>query len=123
MANLEGLYSILSENRAEQGCEYAVRLNPEHCIYRAHFPGQPITPGVCILQIAIDLLVRFAEKPLGLVKAKNIKFLNIIDPQKTPEATYSFNKILFEDGLWQAQVNVTAAGVTCAKLSIICKEI
>ena len=28
-----------------------LRLNPDHPIYHAHFPGNPITPGVCIVQI------------------------------------------------------------------------
>ena len=35
---------------------YEIALNAQHFIYQAHFPGEPITPGVCILQMACELL-------------------------------------------------------------------
>ena len=34
---------------------YEIALNAQHFIYQAHFPGEPITPGVCILQMACEL--------------------------------------------------------------------
>ena len=32
---------------------FKVRLNASHVIYKAHFPGMPITPGVCIIQMCV----------------------------------------------------------------------
>jgi 3-hydroxymyristoyl/3-hydroxydecanoyl-(acyl carrier protein) dehydratase len=34
-----------------------IRLNPDHAIFAGHFPGQPVVPGVCMLQIIKELLV------------------------------------------------------------------
>ena len=68
---LDDLFSIVSCHSGEDGVEYAVRLNPEHFIFRAHFPGMPITPGVCILQMCIELLGKWCGMPLVLECAKN----------------------------------------------------
>ena len=32
-----------------------ITLNPAHPIFAGHFPGNPITPGVCMLQIIKEL--------------------------------------------------------------------
>lgn len=49
-----------------------------------HFPGHPIIPGACQIQIVREL----SEKLLGcqteLTNVKNVKFVGLIDPQKTP---------------------------------------
>ena len=43
------------EDRTLGQSGFKVILNPDHLIYKAHFPGQPVTPGVCILQIIQEL--------------------------------------------------------------------
>ena len=69
---LEGvLYTVVSrEDNAA-----TVRLLPESPIYEAHFPGYPITPGVTILQMALELM-----GDRKLVSAKEIKFLSPVFP-------------------------------------------
>ena len=63
---LEGvLYTVVSK---EEGSA-TVRLLPESPIYKAHFPEYPITPGVTLLQIALELMGK------KLVGAKEIKFV------------------------------------------------
>ena len=52
-----------------------VRLLPESAVYAGHFPGYPITPGVCLVQIALELIGQD-----GLVAAKNIKFTSPVFP-------------------------------------------
>ena len=56
MKLLNDLYSIISRTDGEGRCDFTIELNPQHFIYKAHFPGEPITPGVCIMQIAKELL-------------------------------------------------------------------
>ena len=57
-----------------------IRLNPEHAIFAGHFPGQPVVPGVCMLQIIKELLEGTTGQPMQLVKASNIKFLTVLTP-------------------------------------------
>ena len=56
------------------GSSVEVRLIPESPIYKAHFPGYPITPGVTLLQIALELMGK------KLRSAKEIKFVAPVLP-------------------------------------------
>ena len=64
-----------------------VRLLPESAVYAGHFPGYHITPGVCLVQIALELIAEMAgqaghdeKTDGGLVAAKNIKFTSPVFP-------------------------------------------
>ena len=57
MKLIDSLYKVISDTRSETGHVFSIELDPEHFIYKAHFPGEPITPGVCIMQIAKELLI------------------------------------------------------------------
>ena len=123
MKLLDSLYTIVSETANESGHEFELKLNPEHFIYQAHFPGEPITPGVCIMQIAVELFEVALKTPIALNTVKNIKFLRIISPNEVTVVRYSLQKITKEDGLLKVQVTVSAAEEIYAKLSLICNEI
>ena len=69
--------------------DHTVELNPEHMIYRAHFPGNPITPGVCIIHIVKELSEGMLGHRLLLKAVNNIKFLSVIDPLKDRQVTFS----------------------------------
>ena len=123
MKLLDSLYTIVSETANESGHEFELKLNPEHFIYQAHFPGEPITPGVCIMQIAVELFEVALKTPIALNTVKNIKFLRIISPNEVTDVKYSLQKITKEEGLLKVQVTVSAAEEIYAKLSLICNEI
>ena len=57
-----------------------ILLNESHPIFKGHFPGQPILPGVCMLQIIKEIAESATRKKIQLVKAGNLKFLSFIDP-------------------------------------------
>ncbi|MCQ2067867.1 MAG: beta-hydroxyacyl-ACP dehydratase [Bacteroidaceae bacterium] len=75
-----------------------VILNPDHLIYKAHFPGQPVTPGVCILQMIQELLSEQYGTPLFISKVKNAKFINMISPVTDGRISVLFNSVIEEDG-------------------------
>jgi 3-hydroxyacyl-[acyl-carrier-protein] dehydratase len=71
------------------GIDFIIELNSEHIIYQAHFPGNPITPGVCIIQIVKELVEEKLERKFLLKKVNQVKFLNIINPLENRELTFS----------------------------------
>ena len=117
----DSLYTIVSESKGEGRHDFNIKLDPEHFIYKAHFPGEPITPGVCIMQIAKELLEVAVSEDLTLSCVKNIKFLRIISPNEVTEICYSLAKISREDDQIKVQVTVTAGEDAYAKLSLICQ--
>ena len=52
------LYTIADKRMEGSGIFYQILLDKNHFIYKAHFPNEPITPGVCIIQIAKELFCR-----------------------------------------------------------------
>lgn len=110
----DSLYHIVADKTVENGHQFDVCLNANHVIYQSHFPGEPITPGVCIMQIAVELLANLLQVSVQLVCAKNIKFMHIISPNEVPEVTYLFQKITQEAGRFQVQVTVTAPSAPLA---------
>lgn len=122
MKLLNSLYTVLSETSTDVTSQiYAIKLNDENFIYKAHFPGEPITPGVCILQIALELLQKTINLPLQVLTVKNVKFIRVIIPNETPEVTYTLQKIVIEEDIVKCQVLVTNKDEIFAKLSLICK--
>ncbi|MEI9944611.1 MAG: 3-hydroxyacyl-ACP dehydratase [Chitinophagaceae bacterium] len=55
-------------------------INAGHKIFEGHFPGQPVVPGICMMQMVKEIMEQVAEKKTKLVKAYEMKFLAIIDP-------------------------------------------
>ena len=119
----DSLYTVVSDCPIENGHEFDLKLNPEHFIYKAHFPGEPITPGVCIMQIAVELFQLALKTPVALTCVKNIKFLRIISPNDVTEVKCSLQKITREGTEAKVQVVVSAADEVYAKLSLVCNEI
>lgn len=121
MKLLDSLYSVTNEVVTDVDHSYTIKLNAEHFIYAAHFPGEPITPGVCIMQIAHELLELHLGKQLDIDTVKNVKFLRIITPTETPVVCYTLQKVSVEERLVKAQVNVSYEGNSYAKLSLVCQ--
>lgn len=103
---LEGvLYTVVSRSEGSA----TVRMLPESPIYKAHFPEYPITPGVTLLQIALELIGR------KLLSAKEIKFTAPILPGDGVLVRFDWE---YKDA---SNVNVLLFledGSQCAKMSL-----
>ena len=115
----DNLYTILSQQEEEGHPAFRVRIHPEWPIYKAHFPGHPITPGVCIVQMVQELLQTFLHRELCLRKAKNVKYLAIISPEEVSNLTITFLKIEEQpDGSLKVQAQVSGGETLYTKLSV-----
>lgn len=85
---INGFYQIVSSKDTDNELVSTVVLNKDHEIYQAHFPGNPITPGVCIVEILKTIVSEKFEKELMFNRVSNIKFLKVISPLETPEIEY-----------------------------------
>lgn len=62
-----------------------ISINKDHKIFKGHFPGNPVMPGVCMIQIIKELTEEVVGKKLFLSVSSNIKFLAIINPETHPD--------------------------------------
>lgn len=55
-------------------------VNENSEIFHGHFPGQPVAPGACMLQLVKDVLESALGCPLQLKQAGHLKFISMISP-------------------------------------------
>ena len=114
------LYTIEGQQSAEGTISYGIRLQPDHIIYQAHFPGEPITPGVCVVQIAKELLEEHLQRPLAIKAVKNVKFLAAVSPLEHPQVRYTFRQIQDTPEAVTAQVDVADGDTSMTAISFTC---
>lgn len=115
----DGFFNIETIRDIEGGFEAVLRTNPEHHIYKAHFPESPITPGVCVIQAAGELLENKLGRKLYLQSIKNVKFLMVIIPEEGKRIRYIFSNIVEDESSVKAQVVVSDDAIVYAKISLI----
>lgn len=75
-------YTITDLQVADGLAKAALEINATHKIFEGHFPGQPVTPGVCMMQMIKEITEKVLGSKTQLIRAVEMKFLSIIDPQK-----------------------------------------
>lgn len=86
MAALKDFYTVISTEKTETGIFLVhVVLNRNHEIFKGHFPGNPIVPGVCMMQMVKELTEEILQKKLAFTSASNVKFITFVNPEMTPE--------------------------------------
>ena len=91
-------YTILESQQTEQSFAALLALNAAHPIFEGHFPGQPVVPGVCMMQTIQELLEKGLQRKLLLQKASNMKFLVMINPVLQPQVNTELQYTLQDDG-------------------------
>ena len=79
MKLINELYDIIGKDGGDGQLTYQVKFRPDCFIYQSHFPGNPITPGVCLIQIATEILESEYHHTYDLRLVKSIKFKNMTD--------------------------------------------
>ena len=122
MKLINDFFYINSKTIEEESTTVEISLNPEHFIYKAHFPNLPITPGVCIIQMALEIMSDIYTQKLVLESVKNVKFLSVLQPDSTP-VVFQYTKLeKIDDTLaFKAMVQVKKQNDIIAKLSFTAK--
>jgi 3-hydroxyacyl-[acyl-carrier-protein] dehydratase len=103
MKLIDDFFSTSLVEKAVNIYNFRVILNSAHPIYGAHFPHNPITPGVCLLQIAKEIYQRHictddTEKIISSIR--NIKFLRPINPLENEEIIYKMKSEQIENSTY-----------------------
>ena len=121
---LQDFYTIKSIDKNDDH-NYVVILfiNEKHDVFKGHFPGNPIMPGVCMMQIIKELTEQITNTTLVMQSLSNVKFMALINPFVTPELRLELNITTTEDDLVKVK-NTTYFGETVAlKLGSVYKKI
>ncbi|MBE6339365.1 MAG: hypothetical protein E7069_01330 [Bacteroidales bacterium] len=78
----DSYFRILNKENIENGFRYEVSLIESHPIYQGHFPGNPISPGVCSIQMIRECTEDALNKQLCLKSINVCRFSTLLTPQK-----------------------------------------
>lgn len=122
MMLLNSLYNIIDKTATDDGWQFSLHLIPSCFIYKAHFPEHPITPGVCVIQMALELAEDILGCKLRLIGTKNVKFLSVMSPDIQTNVVYSLSIKDMEDDTVKVQAVVKSETAVYAKMSLICSK-
>ncbi|MCF1715719.1 hypothetical protein L0U88_13860 [Flavihumibacter sp. RY-1] len=93
--------------------------NAEHPIFQGHFPGQPVVPGVCMIQLVQEILEQALEKPVELVSSSQVKFLHVIDPRQFPVTDLLLQYSVTEKGTYQVSSTLMKETTNFMKMNAV----
>lgn len=82
---LNSFYTLIRQQSEGNKVSATVSFNKDHQIFAGHFPGHPVVPGVCMMQILREVMEVEVGGRLRIASGENMKFLSIINPNENPE--------------------------------------
>jgi len=115
---INDFYTLTSYNENENSLEAAIALNAAHAIFSGHFPDNPVTPGVCMLQIIKELVEKKTSKKLFMYQCSNVKFMALINPDTHPNLNIQIEAQWLEDDI--IKVKAAASFEETVALKLVC---
>src|SRR5262245_1870339 len=113
----DSLYTIKNISAENNIIEAIIELNEHHDIFKGHFPGRPVLPGVCMLQITKEILETFFQRSVQLSKADDIRFLAMVDPTQNKELKFVIQYDLSETKSMNVHAKIIKKDdVVCCKI-------
>lgn len=94
-----------------------LEINTRHKIFDGHFPGQPVVPGVCMMQMIKEILEQALARPTQLATADRLKFLTVLVPTDGNKINAEIKYIVGEDGGVRVVASLVNDGVVYFKMS------
>lgn len=78
---------------------FTVILDKSCDIYRGHFPDEPISPGVCNIEMILECAGAAIERELSLKKIERCRLTKVVSPETTPILDISIKLNSTESGV------------------------
>ncbi|MDH6313465.1 3-hydroxyacyl-[acyl-carrier-protein] dehydratase [Parabacteroides sp. PFB2-10] len=119
MQLLHSFFQITEKTSLAEETKYRIHLNAAHPIYADHFPGNPITPGVCMIQIIKELVRETIGSDLFLRKIVRVRYHQVIDPVATPDVELSIQILPQEDNDYKITAIFSTGEQKCAQFNLL----
>ncbi|WP_426483392.1 3-hydroxyacyl-ACP dehydratase [Flavobacterium sp. 2] len=120
---LKDFYKILSEEKiSDSKYTITILVNEKHEVFKGHFPGNPIMPGVCMIQIIKELTEKITAETLMIQTLANVKFMALINPEVNPELRLELDITTTEDNLVKVKNTTYFNDTVALKLSNVYKR-
>lgn len=121
---LKDFYKVVSEEKiSDSKFNVTILVNEKHEIFKGHFPGNPIMPGVCMIQIIKELTEKITKQTLMIQTLSNVKFMALINPENNPELRLELDIVMTEDDLIKVKNTTYFNDTVALKLSNVYKKL
>jgi len=96
----------IKKNEDSSFVEALVELNAKHEVFEGHFPGNPVLPGVCVIDIIKTIVSQVLSCKAKLTHAQNIKYQHPIVPSEYHLLVLAY-QINLEDNNYNVKVEVS----------------
>lgn len=104
-------YHIINiEKTGEGSAVYELELLPECDVYRGHFPGKPVSPGVCEIETVKELAMSLTGRKLFIATVGQCRFKAVASPQACPKVKVSLEVSLCSEGCYKVLASIADAG-------------
>lgn len=79
------LYHLDSWHAEEGQAEFSISLLADCDVYRGHFPGHPVCPGVCEMQLLKELVAHAVGSQLTISHIKRCRLTAVATPTACPK--------------------------------------
>lgn len=120
MILLDNLYTIVSTpEESTEAVRFQIRLNADSVIFKAHFPGEPIMPGACIVQMVQELFAVWTKREVEIAKIVNLKFLSVIKPDEVLDLDIAIKIKKEEDQQVHINADIVKDETSYTKMSLL----
>lgn len=78
-------FAVEGQQHAEGGAHFHVRLLGDCDVYRGHFPGNPVSPGVCNIEMIRECFAMTVGGAPRIHTIDRCRFTAVASPVKSPE--------------------------------------
>ena len=105
--NLKDTYYSLSSHLKENDNDiFEVNMHSDHPVYEGHFPGMPVSPGVCNMQMIKECTSIAIKKELYIDKISMCKLSALMSPIDNPKVYIKIKNNIIEDNKYQITATI-----------------
>ena len=119
----DSYYQIVRETVEGREGRFRIRLLPDCPVYRGHFPGNPVSPGVCNIRTIQECACRVAGERLFIATIKRCRLTALASPTACPELDVNVSALPVAHGFQvKATISDAAKQYVDFKGELICLE-
>ena len=108
---IDNYYSVLSCTTTDHRTGVvSVHLNAGCCVYEGHFPGNPVSPGVCNINMIRECAELISQCKLRIVRVKQCRLTTLVTPLTHPQIDVTIDLQEQEDGAFRLNASIGKDG-------------
>lgn len=114
-AKNDTIFKVTNLKRDDAFISASLEINKNSELFNGHFPGHPVLPGACMLQLVKDVLADTLNTSLRLKMADQLKFIVLIDPTIIHTMQLEISCEFSDEDFITASAKLIAGEVICFK--------